>query len=614
MNRVVLWIAALFALACFVSGVPQTDRRAANLIVVSTQPDATEIRNRVRLGQSFELLAMRQSIGPSADDGGYFITARAGDVRQELENALARLKPGEVSPVEKLGRMFFLLRRSTPDEDRWRSQYYAGQKALEEWRYSEAVQLFSNAAMDAGKFKGEDQRVALSLQGLSRSYFLQGDYQRAEPVARESLSLFEKLLGSGHPGILASLENLAAIEQGGAEFATAAQHYRKILSTRWREPSGSSDSDILDLLEKLSAVLTNAYFRDSIFQNAFREFDEALALTPLREDLYAGIAQGLFRVELVAEAESVMHRGIQRFPRSREIRYALAKIYVQASKYEAALGAFETAAGMDGPADPAVNRQQRGVIQERIASMNLLLVRFDAAAAAYKTAVELSPDNLKARLGLADLYFRRGMMKEALDAYMSANLSHPNNAAAYRGLAETFLHLERFSESVSAAQKAIALEPDERASHYILSLALLRDGHNEQGQMALHDYEKLEAQSQADQKHQRTLLELDRNAAMKLVGGQGEEGIALWRKALSSGPTATLETRFLMNLGVAQAKLGRHRDAAETFQTMIDLGINDFLIHRNLAVEYQILGDSRYLQHRASYLQKYDAALKVILN
>jgi tetratricopeptide (TPR) repeat protein len=261
-----------------------------------------------------------------------------------------------------------------------------------------------------------------------------------------------------------------------------------------------------------------------------------------------------------------------------------------------------------------VNRQQRGVIQERIASMNLLLVRFDAAAAAYKTAIELSPDNLKARLGLADLYFRRGMMKEALDAYMSANLSHPNNAAAYRGLAETFLHLERFSESVSAAQKAIALEPDERASHYILSLALLRDGHNEQGQMALHDYEKLEAQSQADQKHQRTLLELDRNAAMKLVGGQGEEGIALWRKALSSGPTATLETRFLMNLGVAQAKLGRHRDAAETFQTMIDLGINDFLIHRNLAVEYQILGDSRYLQHRASYLQKYDAALKVILN
>ena len=52
--------------------------------------------------------------------------------------------------------------------------------------------------------------------------------------------------------------------------------------------------------------------------------------------------------------------------------------------------------------------QQRGVIQERIASMNVLLVRFDDAAAAYKTALELSPDNLKASLGLADLYFRGG--------------------------------------------------------------------------------------------------------------------------------------------------------------------------------------------------------------
>ena len=104
------------------------------------------------------------------------------------------------------------------------------------------------------------------------------------------------------------------------------------------------------------------------------------------------------------------------------------------------------------------------------------------------------------------------------------------------------------------------------------------------------------------------------SAAVAGVAQQGEDAIGLWREALSSRPGAALETRLLMNLGVAQAKLGRHRDAAETFETMIDRGINDFLIHRNLAVQYELLGDKRYLQHRASYLQKYDAALKVILN
>jgi tetratricopeptide (TPR) repeat protein len=617
MKRVILWLSAAVALAPFVSGVPQTDRQGANLILVSKEPEAAEIRNRVRSGESFELLAMRHSIGPSAEEGGYFVTTRAEDLRQELERALARLKPGEVSPVEKLGRMFFMLRRSTPDDDRWRSQYHAGQQALQERRYAEAALVFSTAAEDAAKFKGppiEDQRVALSLQGLSRSYRLQGDYERAEPIARQSMTLFEKLLGPEHPGILPSLENLAAIEQGRAEFAEAEQHYRKILSTRWKAAPGSPDRDIVDLLEKLSAVLTDAYFRDSELENAFREFDQALTQTPLREDLYAGIAQGLFRVELVAEAETVMQRGIRRFPSSREIRYALAKIYVQASKYEAALGAFEASVRMDGPADPAVDRQQRGVIQERIASMNVLLVRFDAAAAAYKTALELSPDNLKASLGLADLYFRRGMMNEAMEEYTRTATTHRDSAAAHHGLADAFLHLGRFSESVAAAHQAIELDPKERASRYILGLALLRAGRTEQGQTALQDYERLEAEAQADQKHQRTLLELDRNAAIKMAGKQGEEAIGLWREALSSRPGAALETRLLMNLGVAQAKLGRHRDAAETFQTMIDRGIIDFLVHRNLAIQYELLGDSRYLQHRASYLQKYDAALKVILN
>jgi len=611
MKRMILWTAVL--LASSVLGAAQTDRRGANLILLSTQPEAAEIRNRVRAGESFELLAMRHSIAPAADEGGYFVTARAGDLRQELENTLARLKPGEVSPVEKLGSMFFVLRRSTPDEDRWRSQYNAGLQALRDRRYAEAAQSFSSSVEDAAKFKREDQRVALGLQGLSQSYRLHGDYERAEPIARQSLALFEKLLGPEHQGILQSLESLAAIEQGRAEFAEAEQHYRRILTTRWKA-AGSPARDTVDFLEKLAAVLTGAYFRDSELENAFREFDQALTQTPIREDLYAGIAQGLFRVDLVAEAETVMQRGIRAFPNSREIRYALAKVFVQASKYEAALSAFETASRLDGPADPAADRQQRSVILERIGSMNVLLVRFDNALAAYKSSLELSPDNLKARLGLADLYFRRGMMNEAFDEYMRAASVHRESAAAYDGLADTCLHLGRFSESVAAAQKAIELDPKDGGPRYILGLAFLRAGQAEQGRTALQEYEKFEAQTQADQKHQRTLLELDRNAAMKLVGSQGEDAIELWREALSSRPSATLETRLFMNMGVAQAKLGQHREAAETFQTMIDLGIDDFLIHRNLAVQYELLGDSRFLQHRASYLQKYDAALKVILN
>jgi len=167
MKEMILCIVVV-SLAASVLGAPQTDRLGANLIVVATESEAAQIRNRVRSGESFELLAMRHSIGPSAEDGGYFVTSRSGDLRQELEGALTRLKPGETSSVEKLGKMFFLLRRSTPDEDRWRSHYHEGQQALQERRYAEAVQLFSSAAEQAAKFKQEDQRVASSLQGAAQ--------------------------------------------------------------------------------------------------------------------------------------------------------------------------------------------------------------------------------------------------------------------------------------------------------------------------------------------------------------------------------------------------------------------------------------------------------------
>ena len=85
----------------------------------------------------------------------------------------------------------------------------------------------------------------------------------------------------------------------------------------------------------------------------------------------------------------------------------------------------------------------------------------------------------------------------------------------------------------------------------------------------------------------------------------------MFRTALDSHPDHDDEARISLSLGLAQAKLGRHRD--ETFQAMIERGINDFLIHGNLALQYELLGDSRSLEQRAIYLQKYDSALKAIL-
>ena len=496
------------------------------------------LRNRIRAGESFELLAMRHSIGPSAEEGGYFVTSRAGDLRQELEDALARLKPGEVSPVEKLGRMFFLLRRSTGDEENWRSQYNAGLQALQQQRYPEAASfLFScRSGGDEIRTRGSARRAWPSgfVSELPSPQGLRAGGARCSTVPRPSREA-SWIRTFGCPS--KASKTLRRSKWAGKNSVKHQQYYQRVLSMRWRGTQDPARVDPVAVLEKLSAVLTAAYFRDTPLENAFREFDQIISRAPLREDLYAGIAQGLFRVELVAEAETVMQRGIQAFPKSRGVRYALAKVYVQASKYDAALDAFEEASRLEGPLDPAADREQRSVIYERIGSMNLLLVRFDDALAAYKTALELSPNNLKARLALADLYFRGGNMNDALDSYTRAISTHPDNAAAHHGLADVYLHLDRYSDAIAAAERAVRLDPSDRGSRYIQAIALSRAGRAEQGQKALQEYESLEAESLADQKRQRSILELDRSAAIKLVEGNHEEAIGLWRRALDSGPS-----------------------------------------------------------------------------
>ena len=608
-----LSIAVMFWIVPFTLGEPQADRRGVNVIVVTTEPKAHELRDRIRAGESFELLAIKYSVGRSASEGGYLGAIRVEDLRQELQRPLERLKPGEVSAVTKVGREFFLLRWSTADEDGWRTQYNAGLQALQQKHYPEAVQLFSAAMQAATKPGREDPRYARSLLGLSQSYRLQGNYDGAEPLARQSAALYERLLGSEHPGVIPSLENLAAISQARGRHADAEQTYRKILSIRWGGQPGPVRVDVAELLEDLATVLSAGYFRDAQFDEAFRKLEKSIAKAPLREELYAGIRDGLLKEELVTEAEAVMRRAVVAFPNSREVRYALAETYAKAGKVEKAVGTFEEASRMGSPLEAAADRKQRSVIFESIGSMNSFLVRFDDALAAYKTSLEFNPDNVKSRVGLADLYFRRGRLDEALAEYTRAISTSAGSAAGYRGLAEVHLQLGRFRDSAAAAEKANELDPGDRRSRYVHAIALIRTGRTEEGQKALQEYERLEAETLAVERRRREILELKRSAAVKLVEGQQQEAIELFRRALDSHPDPGDEESIYLNLGLAQAKLGLHREAAATFQTMIERGINDFLIHRNLAVQYEVTGDARSLEQRAIYLQKYDAALKAIL-
>src|SRR5262249_5646184 len=152
----------------------------------------------------------------------------------------------------------------------------------------------------------------------------------------------------------------------------------------------------------------------------------------------------------------------QRFPNSQSARYRLAELYRSGSKVRKALEILEQITLMKTPAgaDPEANRLQQSVIYQKIGSIHADLVEFDEAAAAYKKALEFTPDSVGARLGLGYVYLRQGRSGDGLNEYNRAIATDPKSAPAYFGIADANLRLGRFPEAVAAASKALEFAPE----------------------------------------------------------------------------------------------------------------------------------------------------------
>ncbi|MDO8427001.1 MAG: peptidyl-prolyl cis-trans isomerase [Deltaproteobacteria bacterium] len=86
------------------------DRVRARMIVVKTDEHARKVWNRLT-PSNFAEIAIEESLSPENKDGGDLGFFSRGEMPQEFEDAVFRLKPGEISPVIKTdyGYHIFLL-------------------------------------------------------------------------------------------------------------------------------------------------------------------------------------------------------------------------------------------------------------------------------------------------------------------------------------------------------------------------------------------------------------------------------------------------------------------------------------------------------------------------
>ena len=468
--------------------------------------------------------------------------------------------------------------------------------------YDEAKPLLQRSLSILERQVGpEHPNVAVTLNNLVLIHSLQGDYLDAEPLARRSLSIFEKAPAREKSNLLQSLENLAGICLESGKYDESEQLYRRALSIRW----GASTDGVVLILEQLANVLNLAAF-DQPRKEALRAFQKTPGWDALGANQYIVMAQALQARGLLAEAEDVLARAVQAFPKSLEARYELANAYALAQRWAAALHTLEDAVRIE-VSNPAGDGPTRSAFYQKIARMNVLLVQFDDAQSAFKTALELNPTNVRALVAAGDLYLQLDRPDDAATEYARAILVSGENAPAYRGMADVNLRLRRFSEAVTAADKALEIDSTDAQSSYVRAVALLRSGHAKEGEAELDRFRKLERQERERADWLRTTRVFLQSAADNLANGRGDDAIKELRDGIREYPDAGL---LHLNLGIIQSRLGRHSDAVETFQTMIKLGLGDFyLVHFNLSHEYQVLGNMALSQrHRLIYLQKYNSS------
>ena len=223
--------------------------------------------------------------------------------------------------------------------------------------------------------------------------------------------------------------------------------------------------------------------------------------------------------------------------------------------------------------------------------------RFAAGAAEYRKAVEVDPNNLRARQSLASALLRLNDLDGALEHFEAAARLAPKNARAQSDLGTALAEKGNFERAVHHLRLAVELEPALEKAQLNLANNLIRMGEFDE---AVNTYRKiLESDPSNLEARSRLGTALARS-------GRLEEGISELRTVAGRDPG---NARVRLNLGVALAESGDLNGAIEQHLAVLDLDPDEAqaaLTHLNLGTFYKKEGDSPRAEEQYRWALGYD--------
>ena len=236
---------------------------------------------------------------------------------------------------------------------------------------------------------------------------------------------------------------------------------------------------------------------------------------------------------------------------------------IQKGEYEAAIAAWRSALELN-PDDARANNNlgfalaRQGRLAESIAC-------WERALKANDQIPEVRQNLVGALENLGVEWLRKGDVDEAMPHLRRAAELDPQDAAGQYNLGLALLRKSRFDEAIERFQKALALDPKDAQTHNDLAVALAQRRRFEEAAAHFREAIGIDPKSAQAQSNLAWLLATSPEATVR----NGAEALKLAAKAvdLSQGKDASM----LDALAAAYAETGRFREAGETARRALEL-------------------------------------------
>jgi tetratricopeptide (TPR) repeat protein len=462
--------------------------------------------------------------------------------------------------------------RAATDTDRAlhdaRKQFEESLKLLDSGKLDEAIRLAERALEIRERLLGtEHPDVAASIDNLAGIYAGRGEYVKASPLFKRALDIREKALGEDHPETAQSLNNLGELYYYLGKYAEAEPLFKRALDVR-EKAMGKDHPNTALSLTNLGAL----YFYQGKYEEAEPLYKRALDINEKAQGKdHPLTAQSLNNLAVLYRTQG---------------KYAEAELF-----YKRALDINEKALGKDH--------------SETINSLSNLAIlyyywgKYGEAESLYKRALDIRektqgkdhPFTAHSLNSLALLYASQGKYEEAEPLYKRAldirekalGKDHPDTAESLNNLALLYYNWGKYGEAEPLYMRALDIRKKTLGENHSLtatSLNNLAAFYRTQGKYveaeplyrrALDILEKALGKDNPD-----TATGLDNLAELYRKQGKYGEAEPLFRRALdirekALGKGHPLTATSLNNLALLYASQGKYVEAEPLYKRALDI-------------------------------------------